>query len=143
MKNFVFISQAVIQIFVGLGAVVCGALLIIVPSGAILQMPPDMLKDAPFHDFLTPGIILFLVNGVGQLVAGILSIRMHRYAGYVGAAFGMGLMIWIFVQVNMIGGRGILQYSYFGLGLLETVLSFLIHDYLSATREHRVARNGG
>jgi hypothetical protein len=123
MKNLVFISQTIIQIFVGLSALVSGALLIIGPSGALLHLPPDMLKDTPFHDFLAPGVILFLVNGVGQLVAGILSIRRHRFAGYVGAVFGMGLMIWIFVQVNMIGGRNILQYSYFTLGLLETTLS--------------------
>jgi hypothetical protein len=128
-------SQATIQIFVGLGAVVSGVLLMIIPSGAILQLPPDMLKDTPFHDFLVPGVILFLVNGVGQLVAGTPSMRRHPSAGYVGAVFGMGLMIWIFVQVNMIGGRYILQYSYFILGLLETALSFLIHDHLSATRE--------
>jgi hypothetical protein len=44
---------------------------------------------------------------------------------------GIGLMIWIFVQVNMIGGGHILQYSYFALGVVETSLSFLIQDQLS------------
>ena len=74
------------------------------------------------------------MNGVGQIVAGLLSLRRHSFAGYVGAVFGMGLMIWIFVQVNMIGGGHILQYSYFMLGLLETALSFLIQNYLSANK---------
>ena len=142
MKNLAFVSQTIIQIFVGSSALVSGALLIIVPSGAFLHLPPDMLKDTPFHDFLAPGIILFLINGVGQLVAGILSIRRNRLAGYGGAVCGMGLMIWIFVQVNMIGGRNILQYSYFILGLLETALSFLIQNYLSDTRGQRAAGDG-
>ncbi len=139
MRQLVFISQTIIQIFVAVGALVCGLLLIIDPSDVLLQMHPDILKDSPFHDFLAPGVILFLVNGVGQLFAGLLSIRRHRFAGYVGAVFGIGLMTWIFVQVNMIGGRHILQYSYFLFGLLETALSFSIHNYLTAAREQRTA----
>jgi hypothetical protein len=107
----------------------------IMPSGALFQLAPDMLKDTLFHDFLIPGIILFFINGIGQIVAGILSLRRHTSAGYFGAVFGMGLMIWIFVQVNMIGGGHILQYGYFMLGLLETALSFLIQNYLSSAKE--------
>ena len=90
MKNFVFLSQAVIQIFVGLGAAICGLLLIFFPSGTPLQMSLEMLRDSPFHDFLIPGIILFLVNGVGQLLAGLFTIRRHPYAGYLGAILGIG-----------------------------------------------------
>ena len=52
-----------------------------------------------------------------------------------GVALGIGLMIWIFVQVNMIGGRHILQYSYFMVGVIETALSFVIQDRLSAARD--------
>jgi hypothetical protein len=139
MKKLVFMCQGIVQIFVGLGAVVCGALMILVPSGALLEMPPDMLKHTPFHDLLVPGVILFLVNGVGQLVAAVLSLRRHPLAGYVGAVFGMGLMIWIFVQVSLIGGGHILQYVYFLLGVLEIVLSFLIQNYLGAMKDSGAA----
>ncbi len=136
MKNFIFISQGILQLFLGLGALIGGALLILYPSGRFLRMPTDMLDGSPFHDFLIPGIILFLVNGIGQLVAGILTLRRHPFAGYVGAVFGFGLMIWIFVQVNMIGGRNMLQYSYFAFGVVETTLSFLIHDFLVKAKTH-------
>jgi len=143
MKNVVFITQGVIQILVGLGAAVSGAILMVAPSGTLLQMPLDMLKGTPFDDFLVPGIILFLVNGIGQIVAGVLTLRRHRFAGYLGAVLGFGLMIWIFVQVNMIGGRHILQYSYFMIGVIETALSFLIQDHLSTTSGLKAASNGG
>jgi hypothetical protein len=109
--------------------------MIIFPSGEIFQASPEMLRGSPFHDFLLPGVILMVVNGVGQLVAGILSFRKHWFAGYAGAVFGLGLIIWIFVQVNMIGGRHIIQYSYFGLGVLETALSFLIQGWLSTKKQ--------
>jgi hypothetical protein len=130
MKKALFISQSVIQFLVGLGAVICGGMLIVVPAGALLQMSPAMLKRTPFDDFLVPGIILFLVNGIGQLVGGVLTMRKHRLSGYAGAVLGFGLMIWIFVQVNMIGGRNILQYSYFAVGTIETASAFLIQDHL-------------
>jgi hypothetical protein len=134
MRRLLYLSQAVIQFLVGLGAAVSGALLIAAPSGALLQAPADMLKGSPFPDFVLPGIILFLVNGVGQIVAALLTVRRHRSAGYVGAVFGLGLMIWIFVQVNMIGGGHILQYSYFFVGVVETSFSFLIQNDLSGNK---------
>jgi len=140
--NALYISLSLIQFLVGLGAVVCGAMLIAVPSGTLLQMSPERLQETPFSDFLVPGIILFLVIGVGQVAGSVLSMRKHRFAGYFGAAMGIGLMIWIFVQVNMIGGRHILQYAYFLAGAVETALSCLIQDHLSATRGRREAVSG-
>jgi hypothetical protein len=125
-----FISQGVIQIFVSLGALPVGILMICFPSGKPLQMPLELLDGSPFNNFLVPGIILFLINGVGQLTAGLMSFRIHPLAGYTGAVFGIGLMIWIFVQVSMIGGGHILQYSYFFLGTIETVLAFLMQRHV-------------
>jgi hypothetical protein len=143
MKKFIFFCQSALQIFVGLSSAVSGMLLILYPSGAIFQTPADMLKGSPFQNFLVPGIILFLVNGIGQLAACLLTVRKHPLAGYVGAVFGIGLIIWIFVQANMIGGRNILQYSYFTIGVLETALSFTIHHYLLTTGHRITARNDG
>jgi hypothetical protein len=119
----------VLQAFVGLTALVSGALMIAAPSGAHLQAPAEMLNGSPFRDFLVPGLILFLVNGVGQCAAAVLTFRRHRWAATVGATFGLGLMIWIFVQVNMIGGGHILQHSYFALGTAETALAFLLRTH--------------
>lgn len=140
MKKLVFVFQGIVQVLVGFSAAISGGLLILAPSGALLQAPLDMLRGSPFPDFLVPGIILLGVNGLGQLAAGILSLRRHPFAGYVGAVFGLGLMIWIFVQVNMIGGGHILQYGYFFLGIVETALSFLIQDYLSTRNDKESAR---
>ena len=130
MNNLLFISQGIIQIFVSLGALSAGVLMILFPSGKQLQIPLEILDGSPFNNFLVPGIILFLINGVGQLTAGLMSFRRHPLAGYTGAVFGIGLMIWIFVQVSMIGGGHILQYSYFFLGTIETVLAFLMQRHV-------------
>jgi hypothetical protein len=131
VKNVVRISQAVIQFFVGFTAAVSGSLLVISPSGELLRAPLEMLRGSPFRDFLIPGVILSLVNGIGQIAAAVLTLRRHRFAGYAGAVFGLGLMIWIFLQVSWIGGGHILQYSYFFLGVLETALAFVLQGHLS------------
>ena len=128
MKRALFLSQAILQFFIGLGAVGGGALMIIAPDGRLLTMSVDMLKDSPFRNFLLPGLILFIVNGVGHLISGVLSVRRHALAGWAGIIFGLGLMIWIFVQVNMIGGGHWLQYTYFGLGLAELLLGIGIRE---------------
>ncbi|HTP13979.1 MAG TPA: hypothetical protein VMM37_10120, partial [Bacteroidota bacterium] len=128
MNKIVVVVQGVVQLIVGFSSFVSGILMIVFPSGKVFQAPPDMLNGSPFRDFLIPGIILMSVNGVGQLGAGILTFRHHPSAGLVGAVFGLGLVIWIFVQVNMIGGGNALQYCYFALGVIETALSFLIQS---------------
>lgn len=131
MEKGLFITQGIIQLIVGIGAVVCGVIFVLFPSGQVLGIPLSLLEGSPFSNFLISGIILFLVNGIGQLWAGVLSLKRHAWSGHAGAVFGMGLMIWIFVQVSMIGGGHWLQYTYFCLGVIETVLAFLIREKLA------------
>jgi len=126
LKRPLVVLQAAIQFFVSLGALVSGTMLIVAPSGELLQAPREMLAGSPFNDFLVPGIILVLINGVGQLVAGILTVRRHPLSGFIGFTFGAGLAIWIYVQVTIIGGGHILQHSYLALGIAEMALAFLL-----------------
>src|SRR5688572_16471315 len=50
-------------------ALLCGALMVIDPSGASMQLPIVVLENAPFSDFLIPGIFLFSCLGVLPLLA--------------------------------------------------------------------------
>jgi len=128
MKRTAYYAEGVLQSLIGIGAVICGALLVIRPDGRYLQMPLDMLKNSPFRNFLIPGLILFLVNGAGNIVSAVLCFRMHRLAGFGGLFFGFGLIIWLFVQINMIGGGSWLQYLYFVLGILQLLLGILMRE---------------
>jgi hypothetical protein len=91
-------------------------------------MPLDILKSSPFHNFLIPGVILFLVNGVGNIVSAVLCFRIQRIAGFAGMFFGFGLMIWLFVQVSLIGGGHWLQYVYFILGIIQLLLGIAMRE---------------
>ncbi len=130
MIKAIFFSEGVVQVFIGIGALISGLLLVIAPDGSFFQMSVDTLANSPFHDFLIPGLILMTVNGLGSLAGAVFSFKRHALAGYAGMVFGFGLMIWIFVQVNLIGGGHWLQYLYFSLGVLETVLAILMHEVI-------------
>lgn len=59
-KNIYFVLLTLL----GAGAVFGGGILIISPSGRLMGMPLSMLDHSPFHNFLIPGVILFLVLGL-------------------------------------------------------------------------------
>jgi len=123
--------------FQGISATPPGLLLIIDPMGGLLRMPLSMLHGSPFPDFLIPGLILCFVLGLGALLvaAGLFCLpvwscaeRLNPFKGThwswtAAVTFGLALMIWITVQVAMIGGGSWLQLLYFGLGLAILVLS--------------------
>lgn len=126
MVGLLFMVQGVLQYFVAIGALIVGVMFVYEPSGALVSASPALLKNSPFTNYLLPGIILFCVNGVGQATAGYLTLRRHRHAGIVGGIFGLGLVIWIFVQVTLIGGGYLIQNVYFAFGVAETTLAFFI-----------------
>ncbi|MCX6556090.1 MAG: hypothetical protein NTW95_01430 [Candidatus Aminicenantes bacterium] len=129
MKTFISLLEGLLQAFVAISALPCGVLLMVSPSGRALKMTLSMLKDSPFASFFWPGLILFAVIGAGHAAATAMSFRRHPNTGLAGAVMGLGLMIWIFVQVSMIGGGHWLQYLYFALGAAEVSLAVLLLSY--------------
>jgi hypothetical protein len=111
---------------VSLSAMFSGAVMVIYPGGKLMELPLSMLKGSPFRNFFWPGLILFCIIGLGHAVALTLVLRRHRLAGPAAAMMGLGLLIWIFIQVSMIGGGHWLQYLYFALGTAEVSLAVLL-----------------
>ena len=119
-------------VFLGVGAIYGGGLLIISPSGKLLGTPLSILETSPFKDFLIPGVLLFTVIGIIPLwlVRALLkkpksalaeSLNcfkdMHwswSYTVYVGFA----LIIWIHVQEILINNVYFLHTIYMGWALL-------------------------
>ncbi len=121
----------------GISATPPGALLVFDPSGKLLQIPLTTLSESPFSDFLIPGLILCFGLGLGAfLVAAAIfflpelplaerinPIRGKHWSWATAIAFGVALMVWIIVQVVMIGAGSWLQPFYFGVGLAVILLS--------------------
>lgn len=108
----------VTQIFVGAMAVPVGLLMVIDPNGSPAGIPHAWIADSGFGSFLVPGIVLLVVNGVGQLAAAGLAIGRHAVAPWLMGALGVGLLVWITVQVTIIP-LSFLQPLIFVLGLVQ------------------------
>lgn len=126
MKKHASLILGLIQFFVAIGAVPAGYSMIVEPSGSDLGMTTEILEGSPFSSFLIPGIFLFTVNGIFNIIAAILSFRKSRYAGLTGLFLGFALLIWISVQVYSVGLNHFLQPSYFIIGLFEIFISIIL-----------------
>jgi len=111
---------------VALGAIPAGLALILKPDGSILHMPTDILQGSPFKDFLIPGIFMLGVNGLGSLAGAVLCFIHSRYSAISGLILGIGLVVWITVQLLTTGLISWMQPVYFSIGLVEIILGLLI-----------------
>jgi hypothetical protein len=106
------------HLLVGVGAMAGGFAAIANPQSP-LGAPTDMLKNSPFSDFLIPGILLFGVIGVGNVVSAVLVQRNPWYFPYVSSVFGGALVIWIIVQCIMICDIVFLHILFFAIGVIQ------------------------
>ncbi len=72
------------------------------PSGEFMQMPLDFLIHSPFSNYLIPGIILFVFNGLLCIVAAFFTIKKDNNYPYLIVFQGSVLVVWLTVQIIMI-----------------------------------------
>jgi hypothetical protein len=118
-------------LFLGLGAVGGGGVLIVSPSGKWFGMPLSLLDHSPFSDFLLPGIILFVVLGLipcGLVVAllttpiSTLADRLNVYpdmhwAWTSSIYVAFALIIWLQAEMMFLQAVGWLHAAYMGLAV--------------------------
>jgi hypothetical protein len=122
----------------GIGALAGGLALIVGPRGEILPLPVSALEGSPFDTYLWPGVILFTVLGLGPLVAVRLAWSRHPLAPVAAFTVGVALLIWIVVEISIIGysNEPPLQAVYLVMGLLITglALAWLVQTGLAFPR---------
>jgi hypothetical protein len=96
-------SALVLEVLLGVGALGGGLILMIAPRGEIMPLPLSALAGSPFDTYLMPGLILFGVLGVGPFVAARLAWLRHPLAPAAALVVGAGLLIWVAVEVAIIG----------------------------------------
>lgn len=116
---------AFFQLFHGASALLGGYLLVSDPSGSKLGLKPDWLESTPFTSYLIPGLVLLVVNGLGNTGGLVVTILKNKRAGDIAILFGFIMLAWIVAQVSWIGYQSVLQPLYFftGLGQLMAGLS--------------------
>ncbi|HHW30702.1 MAG TPA: hypothetical protein GXX20_03350 [Clostridiaceae bacterium] len=115
----------VLHLFVGIGAVFGGLAAIINPHNP-LGIPNEALKNSPFSNYLIPGIILFVVLGIGNIISALMFRFKSRFQGYISSVFSWALVIWIVVQCIMLNTVAFPHVLYFLIGLVMAALSMAI-----------------
>lgn len=90
------------------------------------DVPLEWLKGSPFTSYFIPGLILFVVIGLGFLVTGVGLFMRQRWAVQVSFLCGMVLLIWIVVQLYFIGHVSMLQPLMMAVGFMIMILSLLL-----------------
>ncbi len=111
-------AAAVAAAFTGALAIPVGLMFIADPTGASIGVPRAWIEATPFGSYLVPGLYLLVANGVGMLVLAGLTVLRHWTAPWLSGILGVGLIIWILVQLAVMPETMILQWIFLAIGFL-------------------------
>lgn len=115
----------VLHVFVGLGAMF-GGVAAIINTQKPLGMSVIYLKNSPFSNYLIPGIILFTIIGLGNVISALIFYLKSKLQGYISSVFSWALVIFIVVQCIMINAIAFPHVLFFSIGLIQAILSMII-----------------
>jgi hypothetical protein len=97
------------------------------PSGESLEMPLRFLEHSPFENFLVPGIILFITNGLFSLLFALMALLKFMNYSWLVIFQGFILVGWLIIQIIMIREfYAPLQFLYFCNGLLLIATGWIL-----------------
>ncbi|NDV45574.1 hypothetical protein D0T49_00710 [Paludibacter sp. 221] len=121
-------------LFISVGALGGAFMMFYDTSGEALGMAPMLpyfqvlpFADVLFRNFLIPGIALFFVNGVTNLIAFYLLMKKNKYGSIAGMCCGIILMLWICIQFYIFP-LNFISTIYFLFGILEVLTGFLLYN---------------
>jgi hypothetical protein len=120
----------------GLSGILGGFGLMSDPTGRALEIPQEWITGTPFSDYFIPGLILFSLLGIGPLIAAYAVWKRHRLSWMGAMLVGDALVIWIVVEIFMIGYHSNpplqLFYGLLGVGIIVLTLLPSVRRYLLA-----------
>ena len=81
-----------------------------------------MLEGSPFESFLIPGLVLFGLFGIGNIVGAVFLAKKVTWHGYIAGVLGSGMVIWIVIQVLIIDTIAFLHILFFFIGIVEATI---------------------
>lgn len=139
VKSEISIVLIVLQIFLALGAIFGGSMLVIDPSGEGLKMPLSLLDQSPFPNYFIPGLLLFFILGVipvwisfglvfkkSSNIANKINVFPHQHWAWSFSLYsGFALIIWIFAQAYFFQAVYAVHLVYFTLGIVIQIVTLL------------------
>ncbi|QAA21806.1 hypothetical protein [Sporolactobacillus terrae] len=129
----------VLQLFLGIGALFGGGLLMIAPDGSLLGMPLSLLKYSSFNTYLIPGAILFFALGVYPVLVAVFlmtekplrlaeTVNLYKETHWTwmhSLYIGFILIIWLTIEIYILQGIAIVHLVYMFLGLAIQAVTLL------------------
>jgi hypothetical protein len=122
----------VLEIFTSIGAIPVGIMFLIDPTGQMVQVPQGWIEATIFGTYVVPGLYLLLVNGLGMLALAVLSVRLHWLAPWLTGALGVGMIIWILVEILVLPETMFLTWILLAVGIILGVVALF---WLRRTRQ--------
>ncbi len=132
--SYVWVA-VILEVATGIFAVPVGWSLIQDPTGRALGFPPGWIEATPFGSYLIPGIYLLAVNGAAMLALAALTVRRHWIAPWLTGTLGVGMIIWIAVEVVTLPETMILTWVFLAIGF---ALGFVALFWLRRTGQLRL-----
>ncbi len=113
----------VLAVFTGLLAIPVGLMFLADPTGGSIGVPQGWIEATLFGSYVIPGIYLFAVNGLGMLLLAALIVIRHWSAPWLTAILGVGLIVWILVQLLVMPETMFLQWIFLATGVVLGVVA--------------------
>lgn len=123
-----------VLLFLGLGGIYGGLSFITDPTGGSMNVSQSYLTGLPIQDYLLPGILLLVGFGIFPIILAIalwmkpawLAPLANHYMGWVVTVMlSIGLMLWMVVQVGIMGIQQPIQIIIIAVSITIFILAFL------------------
>ncbi len=116
--------------FLGFWALIGSSALLADPTGTLLQIPLEYLKDSSFEDYLIPAIVLLLTIGISSILIATTVIRKIKNYPFFIMIQGTLLLFWLTAQLllNMDFYTPYLHIPFYLIGILLLSLGFIIKE---------------
>jgi hypothetical protein len=116
---------AAIEVMTGILAIPVGIAFLADPTGQTLGIPQGWIEATPFGSYVIPGLYLLFVNGIGMLLAAALIAARHWTAPWLTGVLGVGMIIWIAVQILVMPETMILTWVFLAVGIVLSVIALI------------------
>lgn len=123
-----------VLLFLGLGGIYGGLSFITAPTGSSMNVSQSYLSGLPIQDYLLPGILLLVGFGLFPVLLAValwmkptwLAPLASHYMGWiVTVMLSIGLMLWMLVQIGIMGIQQPIQIIIIIVALTIFVLALL------------------
>jgi hypothetical protein len=128
MKTFLRIIAIILLVNLGIAAIYGSWMLVSDPSGGKFDWSVDLLRNTPFSDFLIPGIILGIMNGLLSLcIAVVVIMKVHKHEWLL-ILQGCILIGWLTIEIllNRDLFVPVMHYPCYGTGILLIIIGIVL-----------------